>query len=147
MNWSGHTPFYRDYTLKMVYLHLMVERLGEEQPWWWKPLWKIKFPIKSWLFMWCILENKVLISYNLQKRQFEVHLVGALFVGMRLRQFNTFLFVVPTPRTIGICAKINSPWKLNGKIEVNWKLGRGGPRTEPTIFFGLFPCLCVDAFG
>jgi hypothetical protein len=37
---------------------------GEERPeeiqWWWRPLWKIKSPIKVIIFMWLATMNKAL---------------------------------------------------------------------------------------
>ena len=42
-----------------------------EEVWWWRPLWKLKCPAKTKLFMWCVLNNKVPTWDVLQKRSFQ----------------------------------------------------------------------------
>jgi len=59
------------YTPKQGYDILSQDMNNREVAWWWSLLWKLKFPTKSRLFMWCILENKVPTRDNLQKRRKE----------------------------------------------------------------------------
>jgi hypothetical protein len=56
-----------DYTAKLNYLSLQSLNPAEIR-WWWSKLWKVKAPPKSILFMWLILNNRVLTWEMLQKR-------------------------------------------------------------------------------
>jgi hypothetical protein len=47
------------YTPKMGYVHLNLDLHHRESEWWWKGLWKLNFPPKSKLFLWCLLVKKV----------------------------------------------------------------------------------------
>jgi hypothetical protein len=40
----------------------------QEECWWWKPLWKLKAPLKSRIFFWLALSNKALTWKVLQRR-------------------------------------------------------------------------------
>jgi hypothetical protein len=58
------------YSPKLGYLKYNSD-LGLREPvWWWRKLWKVKSPTKTRLFMWNVLQNKVLTWDNLQKRNF-----------------------------------------------------------------------------
>ena len=59
------------YTPKAGYLFLSARVVLREEVWWWRPLWKLKFPAKTKLFMWCVLNNKVPTWDVLQKRSFQ----------------------------------------------------------------------------
>ena len=54
------------YTPKAGYIKLSVDGFQRVMIWWWK----INCPPKARLFMWCVLENKVSVWDNLQKRCF-----------------------------------------------------------------------------
>lgn len=56
------------YIPKFGYNLQMDRRVGEIRHWWFKPLWKLSCPVKSRLFFWCILRNKVPTWDYLQKR-------------------------------------------------------------------------------
>ena len=58
------------YTPKVGYIHLSVEDQAKESVWWWRILWKFKFPTKEKILRWTILERKVPTWDILQKRQF-----------------------------------------------------------------------------
>ena len=58
------------YTHKAGYLFLSAGVELREEVWWWRPLWKLKCPAKTKLFMWCVLNNKVPTWDVLQKRNF-----------------------------------------------------------------------------
>ena len=47
-----------DYTAKAGYLLLSAGVEQREEVWWWRPLWRLKCPAKTKLFMWCVLNNK-----------------------------------------------------------------------------------------
>ena len=57
-------------TPKAGYIKLSGQGVDRDVVWWWKSLWKINFPPKTKLFMWCVLENKAPSWDNLQKRCF-----------------------------------------------------------------------------
>jgi hypothetical protein len=61
----------RNYELKFGYKALAQEDREDPQVWWWKKLWKFKFPTKEKIFMWLLLNNKSLTWDILQKRSFE----------------------------------------------------------------------------
>ena len=56
------------YSLKMGYKWLMSQQGWEAPAWWSKLLWKLKFPTKTKLFFWCILQKKVPTWDILQRR-------------------------------------------------------------------------------
>ena len=60
-----------NYTPKSGYIVLSCMEMDRAVFWWWKTLWKLKFPPKNKLFMWCVLENKAPTWDNLQKRSFQ----------------------------------------------------------------------------
>ena len=47
------------YTTKDGYAQLMMDR-EVEYSWWWRVLWKLKFPLKTKIFCWFILLDKAL---------------------------------------------------------------------------------------
>ena len=55
------------YTPKMGYLKLNSDLFQRENLWWWGKLWKMNFPTKTILFMWNVLNNKLLTWEILQK--------------------------------------------------------------------------------
>ena len=59
------------YTPKAGYLCLSAGVVQREEVWWWRPLWRLKCPAKTKLFMWCVLNNKVPTWDVLQKRSFQ----------------------------------------------------------------------------
>ena len=59
------------YTPKDGYLVLSADGVNRVEALWWKYLWKIKYPPKCRLFMWCVLENKAPCWENMQKRCFQ----------------------------------------------------------------------------
>jgi hypothetical protein len=59
------------YTPKLGYTTLSIDLLQEEPLWWWKGLWKLKAPLKSKLFMWTTLSNKVPTWDKMWKCQIE----------------------------------------------------------------------------
>lgn len=59
------------YTPKEGYIKLSTEVDPREEVWWWRPLWKLKCPAKTKLFMWYVLENRVPTWDTLQKRNFQ----------------------------------------------------------------------------
>lgn len=59
------------YTPKAGYIKLSTEVDPREEVWWWRPLWKLKCPAKTKLFMWCVLENRVPTWDMLQKINFQ----------------------------------------------------------------------------
>ena len=58
------------YTPKAGYLCISAGVELREEVWWWRPLWRLKCPAKTKLFMWCVLNNKVPTWDMLQKRSF-----------------------------------------------------------------------------
>jgi hypothetical protein len=59
------------YTPKMGYIALNVDLLQREPSWWWRGLWKLKAPLKSKIFMWSTLFNKVPTWDKMRKCQIE----------------------------------------------------------------------------
>jgi hypothetical protein len=59
------------YTPKLGYTTFSLDHLQDEPRWWWKGLWKLKAPLKSKLFMWTALLNKVPTWDKMRKRQIE----------------------------------------------------------------------------
>ena len=59
------------YTPKAGYLCLSAGVEQRDEDWWWRPLWGLKCPAKTKLFMWCVLNNKVPTWDVLQKRSFQ----------------------------------------------------------------------------
>jgi hypothetical protein len=55
------------YTAKLGYTTLQTPKV-QEICWWWKKLWKVKAPPKCTLFLWLVLNKKVLTWDRLQKR-------------------------------------------------------------------------------
>ena len=47
------------YSPKAGYLFLSAGVEQRDESWWWKPLWRLKCPAKTKLFMWCVLNNKL----------------------------------------------------------------------------------------
>ena len=60
----------RIYSPRAGYTKLSTRAVLGEERWWWKKLWKLNFPPKTRLFMWCVLENKVPTWDVLQHRCF-----------------------------------------------------------------------------
>jgi hypothetical protein len=71
MSWSGKNPHMGFYTLKLGYIALNVDLLQREPCWWWRGLWKLKAPLKTKIFMWSTLVNKVPTWDKMRKRQIE----------------------------------------------------------------------------
>jgi hypothetical protein len=44
---------------KSRYTQINIDILQQEPSWWWKGIWKIKCPLKSHIFLWCLIKNKV----------------------------------------------------------------------------------------
>jgi hypothetical protein len=55
-------------TTKLGYASKFSEEQGAMRLWWWKAVWKLVFPLKTRIFLWLVLENKVLMWDNGQKR-------------------------------------------------------------------------------
>jgi hypothetical protein len=47
------------YTPKLGYSQINIDLLQPEPSWWWKGVWKVKFPLKARIFMWCMIKNKI----------------------------------------------------------------------------------------
>lgn len=60
------------YTPKDGYFFIYADHKPINLAWWWRALWKLKFPPKEKLFMWHILSNKAPTCENLQKRGMHV---------------------------------------------------------------------------
>jgi len=56
------------YYPKLGYKVICKDAVSEEPVWWWKKIWKYKYPLKTRIYMWLALDNKVLTWDNLQKR-------------------------------------------------------------------------------
>ena len=59
------------YTPKEGYVHLLQDKAGLELSWWWKFLWKLKFPLKSKIFCSFLFSGKALTWDVLVKIGFE----------------------------------------------------------------------------
>ena len=59
------------YTPKTGYLCLSAGMEQREDVWWWKPLWRLRCPAKSKLFMWSVLNYKVPTWDVMQRRSFQ----------------------------------------------------------------------------
>jgi hypothetical protein len=57
------------YSPKVGYIQLNLDLHLRIPEWWWKGLWKINFPLKSKLFLWCLLVKKVPTWEIMKKRQ------------------------------------------------------------------------------
>jgi hypothetical protein len=65
-------PTGRYYTPKVGYKVLCEGEVLGNQLWWFKPIWKFKCPLKSGIFIWLVLRNKVPIltaENDVQKSQ------------------------------------------------------------------------------
>jgi hypothetical protein len=60
--WSKNTAMGR-YTPKTGYMALCEDRLVEMSCWWGKTIWKYKCPLKSRIFMWLALNNKIFVIF------------------------------------------------------------------------------------
>jgi hypothetical protein len=58
------------YTPKTRYVQLSVDFFQQEVTWWWRKLWKQRCFAKGKILVWSILENRIPMWDNLQKRQF-----------------------------------------------------------------------------
>jgi hypothetical protein len=47
------------YTPKLGYIQLNIVQHLRDPIWWWKGPWKVHCPLKSRIFMWCLIANKV----------------------------------------------------------------------------------------
>jgi hypothetical protein len=63
----GKNPAKEVYIPKTGYQALNSYAGSDEGVWWWKCIWKYKCPLKSCIFMWLALKNKVLTWENLKK--------------------------------------------------------------------------------
>lgn len=59
------------YTAKLGYAAKAVESEEGERKWWWKVIWKLSCPLKTKIFLWLVLANKVLSWDNCRKRPWE----------------------------------------------------------------------------
>jgi hypothetical protein len=59
------------YTPKAGYTQLNIDLLQQEPSWWWKGVWKQKFPLKAHLFLWCLIKNKVPTWDKMRSRHLE----------------------------------------------------------------------------
>jgi hypothetical protein len=59
------------YTPKSGYVQLNLDLHLRDPEWWWKGVWKLKYPPKSKIFLWCLLVKKVLTWDIMKKRQIE----------------------------------------------------------------------------
>lgn len=55
------------YTPKMGYVSLFIDLMQREPCWWWRGLQKHKFPLKTKIFMWCFIYNKIPTWENMRK--------------------------------------------------------------------------------
>ena len=62
------------YTPKLGYIQLNIELHLRDPSWWWKGIWKEKFPLNSSIFMWCMIMDQVPTWDRMKMRQ-----VGAPF--------------------------------------------------------------------
>jgi hypothetical protein len=94
------------YSPKLGYLKYNSD-LGLREPvWWWRNLWKVKSPAKTRLFMWNVLQNKVLTWDNLQKRNF----VGPGWCSLCKSEGETILHLFLN------CRFINKVWKETSRL-------------------------------
>ena len=56
------------YTPKAGYLHLIQDMNEVEISWWWKLLWKLKFPLKSKIFCWFFFQVNLLLGMSYIER-------------------------------------------------------------------------------
>jgi hypothetical protein len=54
------------------YIQLNIDLHLRDLNWWWKWLWKVSFPLKSKILMWCILNKKPPTQEVMEKRSIEV---------------------------------------------------------------------------
>jgi hypothetical protein len=47
------------YTPKARFSQINIDLLQLDPSVWWKGVWKVKFPLKSCIFMWCLIKNKI----------------------------------------------------------------------------------------
>jgi hypothetical protein len=59
------------YTPKLGYSQLNIDLHQREPSWWWRGLWKIKFPLKARIFMWCLVKNKIPTWDRMKQRNVE----------------------------------------------------------------------------
>ena len=63
-----HSPL-GTYALKYGYNFLIQGKVHEESVWWWKSVWRYHCPLKTKIFMWFLLINKVL-TWDVIQRKF-----------------------------------------------------------------------------
>eukprot|EP00253_Pinus_taeda_P004076 PITA_04076 len=130
------------YSPKDGYYFLMGKKGWLDPEWWAKKLWKLKCPLKSIIFLWCILKRKIPTWDILQARFFigpgrcplckmEEESINHLFTscGVSLRIW----------REITDLLKLKAPWG-SFPIEVAWNkwwlsFPEGNLRNLPPIFF------------
>eukprot|EP00253_Pinus_taeda_P002680 PITA_02680 len=131
-----------EYSPKDGYSFLMGKKGWPDPEWWAKKLWKLKCPLKSRIFLWCILKRKISTWDILQARFFigpgrcplckmEEESINHLFTscGVSLRIW----------REITDLLKLKAPWG-SFPIEVAWNkwwhsFPEGNLRNLPPIFF------------
>ena len=103
-----------DYTAKAGYLLLSAGVVQREAVWWWRPLWRLKCPAKTKLFMWCVLNNKVPTWDVLHKRSFQ----GPSWCVLCKRELETSLHLFVTCcysievwREVSSLTGINCQWE------------------------------------
>jgi hypothetical protein len=77
------------YTPKLGYTQLNIDLHHQEPSWWWKGVWKIKFPLKSKLFLWCLIRNKV-PTWDIMKHIGLEGRVGVHSASLMRNQSHTF---------------------------------------------------------
>jgi hypothetical protein len=79
----------------------MGENEEGENKWWWKSLGKMNNPLKTQIFMWLALSDKVLTWVDCKKRHGRV-LVGVLFAKVMMNLFIIFQCIVLTQNKFGV---------------------------------------------
>jgi hypothetical protein len=112
-----------NYSTKLGYDALFGPRENDEV-WWWKKLWKVKYPPNSILFMWLDLNNKVLTWEMLRKRNRE-GMIFVFYVQTMKKQLLIFFLPILTHN------------KFGGSLKVNWVSHTYGTRILLLVVFWL----------
>jgi hypothetical protein len=117
-----HSPF-RLYTPKEGYTQIHLDLLHPDTTWWWKGIWKVKFPLKAHLFQWCLINAKVPTWDRMKLRGLEGPGWCSLCKGVEETSLHMFLDCPFTHQTWAECTRaLRQECKWQGtSIEEAWK--------------------------
>jgi hypothetical protein len=120
------------YSPKEGYSFLSSARIQQVPDWWWKGIWKEKFPLKARLFMWCLLRKKVPTWDRMKLRGLEGSGWCSLCKGEEETYFHLFLrclFSIQSWRIVSSVMGSSYSWQ-GTSIEEAWKSWVQNPRNK-----------------